>query len=199
MPADRLTLLERAALIVLLAEGRRLTNAQLEEAGGFRLVGPARRRLVEDKLVTCERAGRSYAFELTDDGAAWCTAESASTRPPQARPLGGALYAVLRGLARTDTPLSDLFPYRADAEQGIRAAYSRLADGPGDWVGLVRLREELDGLDRAEVDAALERMAATPGVHVQAESNQRALTDAHRAAAVRFGGDDRHMIMIEAG
>lgn len=199
MPADQLTLLERAALLVLLAEGRRLTNAQLEEAAGFRLVGPARLRLVEDKLITCERSGRSYAFELTDDGAAWCTAELANARPPQARPLGGALYAVLRGLARTGTPLSDLFPYRTDPEQSIRSAYSRLADGPGDWVGLVRLREELDGLDRAEVDGALERMASTPGVHVQAESNQKALTDAHRAAAVRFGGDDRHMIMIEAG
>lgn len=199
MPADQLTTRERATLLVLLAEGRELTNAQLREVAGFALDGEPRRRLTDRKLVTSRRAGRSYAFEITDDGAAACAAELSAARPARAGYLGGALYAVLRGLGRTGTPLAELFPARPDVEEAIRDAYARVADGPGEWVGLVALRAELGGVDRGEVDAALERMAATPGVHVQAESNRKALTDAHRAAAVRFGGDDRHMIMIEAG
>lgn len=198
MPADQLTTRERATLLVLLAEGRELTNARLREVAGFALDGEPRRRLTDRRLVTSRRVGRSYAFEITDDGAAACAAELSAARPARAGYLGGALYAVLRGLGRSGTPLAELFPARPDVEEAIRAAYARIAD-PGEWVGLVGLRAELGGLDRAEVDAELERMAALPGVHVQAESNRKALTDAHRAAAVRFGGDDRHMIMIEAG
>ncbi len=198
MPADQLTTRERATLLVLLAEGRELTNARLREVAGFALDGEPRRRLTDRKLVTSRKVGRSYAFEITDDGAAACAAELSAARPPRSGYLGGALYAVLRGLGRTGTPLAELFPARPDVEQAVRVAYARIAS-PGEWVGLVGLRAELSGLDRAEVDAELERMASLPGVHVQAESNRKALTDAHRAAAVRFGGDDRHMIMIEAG
>lgn len=198
MPADQLTPRERATLLVLLAEGRELSNAQLREAAGFALDGEARRRLNGAKFVTSRRVGRTYVHELTDDGAARCTEELSATRPPRAGHLGGALYAVLAGLGRTGTPLADLFPFRPDVERSVRSAYARLADGPGAWVGLVRLREELGDLPRAAVDAELERLASAPGVHVQAEPNRKALTDEHRAAAVRFGGDDRHMIMIEA-
>jgi hypothetical protein len=33
---------------------------------------------------------------------------------------------------------------------------------------------------------------------VRAASDQKSLTDADHSAAVRFGGDDRHLLMIEA-
>jgi hypothetical protein len=66
-------------------------------------------------------------------------------------------------------------------------------------VGLADLREKLFGVPREAVDAELERMASSQGVHIQAESNQKALTEADRAAAVRFGGDERHLLMIETG
>lgn len=199
MPADGWTHTERAALIVLLAEGRKLTNDQLEEAGGFRLVGTPRRRLVELKLITSERAGRSFAFEITDDGAAWCRDELGAPRPQQARPLGGALYAVLRGLGRTGTPLAELFPLRMTAEEAIRDAYGRARTTPGGWLGLTELRRAVVGVPRAETDAALVRLASTPGVHLQAEPHGSELTDLDRDDAVRVGGTDRHMIMIESG
>lgn len=198
MPNDQLTARERATLLVLLAEGRKLTNAQMKEVAGFTLDGEPRRRLVERKLITSEKKGRGNVFELTEPGAAWCRDELTSARPPRAGYLGGALYAVLSGLQRNGTPLSELFAYRPDVEEEIRRAYAQMA-APGEWVGLNRLREELGGVGRDAVDAELERLASTPGVHVQAEPNQKALTDADRAASVRFGGDDRHMIMIEAG
>lgn len=85
----------------------------------------------------------------------------------------------------------------AAAEQQIRDVYDQLAPQRGDWVGLADVRDELGGLPRAEQDAALQELAVQPGVHVQAESNKKALSPRDREAAVRFGGDDRHMLMIE--
>jgi hypothetical protein len=200
VPTDRLTMRERAALLALMAEARELTNAELRTAAGFTLDGTPRRRLNEQKLVTSRKVGRSFAHELTDDGWAWCTAELSAQRPDRAGYLGGACYALLAGLgrrvARSGQQLSDIF--QPDAGKQIRSAYLRLAKGPGAWVGLAELREELFGVSREAVDAELERMASTPGVHVQAESNQKTLTEADRAAAVRFGGDERHLLMIEA-
>lgn len=84
-------------------------------------------------------------------------------------------------------------------DAAIRDVYAQLAPEPGRWVGLTDLRRELSarGMSRQQVDKALEEMASTPGVHVSSEPNTKALTDADRAAAVRFGGTDRHMLMIE--
>ncbi len=199
MADDPLTVRERATLLVLLAEGRVLTNADLRVVAGFTLDGEPRRRLNERKLVTSRKVGRTYAHELTDDGAAWCTAELTSDRPQRAGYLGGALYSLLRGLGRLATPLAEIFPAQNDVEEEIRAAYVRLRPSAGSWVGLAALRTELAGVPREVLDDALERLASTDGVHVQAEPNQQALTTADRAAAAHFGGDDRHMIMIEGG
>jgi hypothetical protein len=201
VPTEQLTVPERAALLALMAGARELTNAELHAVAGFTLTGDARRGLNERKLVASRKVGRSFAHELTDDGWARCKAELATERPARSGSLGGALYALLAGLqrhvARSGQPLSEIF--QPDVEELIRSAYRDLARAPGDWVGLVQLREHLIGVSRKDVDAELERMASTPGVHVQAEPNQKALTEADRAAAVRFGGDDRHMLMIEAG
>jgi len=197
---------ERAALFLLLAEGRELSTAEVRELGGPDITGEVRRRLNELKLVASEKVGRGFRHEITDDGAAWCTTELGMERPARGGVMAGAFYAVLRGLARTNIPLAELFPYRGavtgpteTTEGQIRAAYARAVASPGGWLDLARLRSELPDLERAELDSELERLAATEGVHLEGESNQKALTDADRAAAVRFGGDDRHMIMIEAG
>ena len=215
MPADELTHRERAALLVLLAEGREMTNADLREVAGFTLDGQPRRRLVDDRLITAEKRGRRYCFEITDDGAKRCRTELDAPLPARAGYLGGALHAVLAALGRHDAPLSELLVPRptaepvcgeagstdeeADAEREVRAAYRdapRTADG---WAGLTGLRELLSGRPRAEVDAALARLASRPGVHLQPEPHQARLTDADRADAVLVGGTERHMIKIEAG
>jgi hypothetical protein len=200
VPTDQLTVPERAALLALMAEARELTNAELLAVAGFTLTGEVRRGLNDRKLVVSRKVGRTFAHELTDDGWARCKAELATEPPARAGSLGGALYALLAGLGRHVARGGQLHEvFQPDVEVQIRSAYLELAKAPGDWVGLAELRETLAGVSRDDVDAELERMASTPGVHVQAEPNQKALTEADRAAAVRFGGDDRHMLMIEAG
>ena len=199
MPTDQLTVPERAALLALMAEARELTNAELHAVAGFTLTGEPRRRLVERKLVTSRRVGRSYAHELTDDGWAWCTEELDAGPPARAGSLGGALYALLAGLKRHVARGGQLYEiFQPDVEKMIRNAYAELAKRPGDWVGLADLRERLAGVARADLDAELERMATIPGVYVQAGADQKSLTAADHAAAARFGGDDRHFLMIEA-
>jgi hypothetical protein len=198
VPDDQLTLRERTTLLALMAEARELTNAELRALAGFTLDGPARRRLNEQKLVASRKVGRGFTHELTDDGWAWCREELSAPRPARAGFGGGALYALLAGLdrylARSGLQLSDAF--RPDVEKQVRAAYRRVGR-PDEWVALAALRAELPDVPRTAVDAELERLAATPGVHVRAASDQKALTAADHAAAVRFGGDDRHLLMIE--
>ncbi|OLM29653.1 MULTISPECIES: hypothetical protein [unclassified Pseudonocardia] len=189
---------ERAVLLTLLAEGRELTNAQLQEAGGVRLDGEPRRRLNEHGLVDSRKVGRGFVHEISDAGTAWCTQELGATRPDRAGYLGGALYAILHGIERTGIPLSELFPYRPDPQARIRDAVARLTE-PGGWVGLSRLRKELADLSRGDVDAALTDLAVSPGVHLQSEPNTKALTAADHEAAVTVAGEPRHMIMIENG
>lgn len=208
MPTAELTHRERAALLVLLAEGREMTNADLREVAGFTLDGQPRRRLVGDRLITAEKRGRPYYFEITDDGARRCRTELTAPLPARSGYLGGALHAVLAALGRHDAPLSELLVPRAadepageevDAEQAIRAAYRAAPRTTDGWAGLTGLRELLDGRPRGEVDAALVRLASRPGVHLQPEPHQARLTDADRADAVLVGGTERHMIKIGAG
>lgn len=210
---DELRVKERAVLFTLLAEGRDLTNAQMLEAGGITLDGEYRRRLNDRKLVTSTKVGRGFQHELTDDGYAWCTAELGAERPERAGSMGGAFYAVLRALGRHGTPLAELFPYRPEAdgasepgpasgsnpERGgfVRDAYRRIA-ASGEWVGLVRLREEIgESASRSAVDAELVELAISPGVHLEEEPNRKGLREQDREAAVVVGGQERHMIMIE--
>ncbi len=84
----------------------------------------------------------------------------------------------------------------ADVQARVRAAYVELAREPGDWVSLTRVRERLADVARADVDAALESMIELPDVNIVPASNQKALTGADRAAAVRIGNEDKHLIWI---
>jgi hypothetical protein len=201
VPADELTGRERAIMLALMAEARSLTNKELYERTGLKLDGAPRRRLNERKLVDSEKVRRSLVHELTDDGWRWCRAEMARPRPAGSGSFGGALYAVLAALDRHlvsgDQQLSDVF--RPSVADRIRDAYTELAEKPEDWVRLSRLRVRLGDVGRQALDATLERMASTPGVHVVREPDPRSLSDEDREAAVVFGGDTRHMIMIEHG
>lgn len=82
----------------------------------------------------------------------------------------------------------------ADYVTRIRAAYRHLAN-PGELVSLTDLRPMVGG-HRGLVDAALTHLGRQNGVSIVPESNQKMLTAWDRAAAVRIGSQDKHLISI---
>ncbi|MGM1062760.1 hypothetical protein [Saccharothrix sp. Mg75] len=200
MSEERLGLRERAALLVLMAEARELTNAELRELAGFTLDGVHRRRLNDLGLVVSTKVGRAYVHDLTDEGAVRCGAELSASRPPRAGYAGGALYVLLAGLRRhleaTGGSLGELFS--PDLGHRVEAAYRVLAPRPGDAVSLRSLREHLDDVPADRLDRALTALADRDDVHLRGEADQRSLTEADRRAALVLGGSPRHTLAIEA-
>lgn len=81
-------------------------------------------------------------------------------------------------------------------EKELRSTVASLTAGPGAWVGLDRLRAALPGRSRAEVDAVIRGLLSDPDVAVTPDSDLRRMTPAQRDAAIRIGGEDRHLIQI---
>ncbi|HVK20315.1 MAG TPA: hypothetical protein VM677_03035 [Actinokineospora sp.] len=86
----------------------------------------------------------------------------------------------------------------AEIDARIRAAYFQLAPRRQAWVGMVDLRALLADISHAEIDDTLRHMSNTDDrrVFLVPESNRKVLTQAHHDAAVRFGGDDNHLLVI---
>ncbi|WP_245572422.1 hypothetical protein [Actinokineospora enzanensis] len=192
-------------MLALMALNRRLSNPELHDLLGFTLVGDDRTGLVAAGLITSKPEGRPYVHELTDRGWAWCGGEMEAGTPPPPRPrstLVPALYLLLARfgqlMRREKLVLADLVTEDVDIESRIRAAYRELASSPRGWVGLVELRPLLGDAPTDEVDAVLTELSRTGQAHLVPESNRKALTEAARAAAVRIGGEDNHLISLVA-
>jgi hypothetical protein len=216
MPDDKLKDHQRWALLALMALDGEAANPTLKDAVGFTLTGDDRTGLNTEGLVDSTQDGphRSYRHVLTEEGWAWCQAQLAAQRPEGSKPAERTLYAILqlwhRYLNNSDLTLLEYSqraatpshsPARRDepvdlAEQ-IRLVYRKLAQRPGEWVSLTRLRPLLPEATRGDVDDTLQRMNRTAGVHIVPESNQKALSAEDRQAAVRIGSEDSHLIAIE--
>ncbi|MFC3966419.1 hypothetical protein [Nocardia jiangsuensis] len=198
--SDRLTLTQRCVLLVLLAEARELTNAELYGLAGLRLERPQREQLNERGLIASTKVGRTYAHELTDRGAVWCADEMSAQRPARSGPAGGALYSVLAGLRRhlngTGQVVAEIF--RPDVPSRVVAAYAAVTKGGDQPIRLAVLRERLTDVSRSEFDVAIEQLARREGIHVRSEADQKTLTDRDHDAAVELGGTSRHLLTIEA-
>ncbi len=206
---DRLGHKQTAAMFTLMVLGREVPNQELAEVVGFTLTGAERTGLNKLGYVESERTGprRSYVHQLSDSGWAWCENELAAGDPPPQRgqsPLATALYVILGGLGaylqREKLRLGDVFavPDIAPLEDRIRLAYRELVTGSRGWVGLAELRSKLGGVPVAEVDSALKELSSTGAAHLVPEENRKALTTADHEAAIRIGGQDNHLISIEA-
>jgi hypothetical protein len=219
----KLSLPERALLLILLAENAELSNKQIGEryAPGLQLTGKSRLKLVDAKLIECRKEGRSFVFSLADGGWRWGREELTRAVPPGSGSAGQALYAVLRRLGhyldRTGRSLAQVLgeqpeddqrevqhatpssarPAADEIEKRVRRAYRELADPAGSWVGLADLRNRLDDLARADLDGVLRLMARMPGVLVEEQTNQKELTGRDRDAAVLIGNRDHHVLLIE--
>jgi hypothetical protein len=202
------------ALVVLMAQARELTNAEMKELAGFALTGADNKKLENLGLVVTDRSHRPFSHQLTDKG--WRLAREIHTStPPKA---GGSaiktLFVLLanlhRSLDRLQVSHGEFFkqggtvvprPVTTDAqapdvETMIRAAYRDLATRPGDWVGLADLRERLGPVDRTAVDDTLRAMLRQDGVRIIPVANTKALKPRDREAAVRIGDEDNHALAI---
>jgi hypothetical protein len=214
--AKELSLPETAILLILMAEAREISNPELEKRYGLTLDGGSRRKLNNElKLVDSEKRGRPFVHTLNEAGWRRCAEElQAPGPPPRAGSAGAALYALLAGIGRyiehSNKSLAEVFgresvgapevalpPSELDLESHIRKAYEKLAPKPGAWVGLAQLRSLLGNVAKADVDNALRQMNQSPDVNIVPESNQKILAPADREAAVRLGGQDKHLISIE--
>lgn len=168
---------------------------------------PARDELVQAGLVKVhrERDNGPLSLQLTDAGRDRVD-EHIDAALPSGTKCGVAtlrlVLATVRPLLHQPPPVPDgagSHPPAAadlDMEARIRTTYAAVAPRPGAWVMLSRLRDALGAADRAAVDAALIRLNRSPDVQVVPDSNQKVLTDAERAGAVRIGNQDRHAISI---
>ncbi|MEU3768429.1 hypothetical protein AB0E55_25525 [Amycolatopsis keratiniphila] len=205
---DRLGQKQTAAMLALMVVAREVSNPELREIVGFALDGKERRQLNGLDLVASEQRGRPFYHELTERGWAWCEEELSQQEAPAPRSsLGSALYVVLGGLGRhlrrEKLRLADLFMPEVDLtveeiESRIRIAYRKLSRSPRDWVSLVELRPMLGEASTVDVDAVLKELSRSGQAHLVPESNRKALTAADHAAAIRIGGEDNHLISIEA-
>ena len=214
MAGDDLTGSESALLLVLMAEAREVLNSELKETYGFDVRKPTRDKLTRLRYIASRKSGRTFALQLDDQG--WVRVQkdlNFSVRGAAA--LGAALTALQtalldRVMARSGcaslTELFALTDMRAtagsapDPQDNLRArivsAYDALAEEPGAWVSLTRLRPFLADVPDEVVDDALRRLSRDAGVNIVPESNQKVLTDADRRAALHIGGQDKHLLAI---
>jgi hypothetical protein len=205
MGSDQLSAKERAALFVLMAEARKLSNPELEGRAGFRLDGKERRTLNDLKLVKSVQPGRAYEHELTPMGRQWCADQLSATPDRRDTNLERALYVILghlgRFLERSGQTLDGIFNDKpaappVDAESRIKTAYLELADKLGEFVKLSELRLKLPDVSSADLDSTLDRMYRGQRINLVAQANQGALSDADRESALLIGGKHKHLISI---
>jgi hypothetical protein len=203
---DRLTNQDVSALLTLMSVAREVSNTELEELTGIRITGDVRRRLNDQGLVRSTREGnKPYLHDLTDKGWVRCRYELTAERPARPGYFGYAFFAVLKGLDRfldrENRALADVFhPAFGDSqdlESRIRLAYRKLAPQAGEWVHLSDLRPLLNGASRDDVDGVLKAMSKSKQATLTPDPDRKSVTAEDRAAAVRIGGDDNHLIAIE--
>jgi hypothetical protein len=214
---DDLTVRQRAVLFALLGEARQVANPELEQLIGVRLDGADRRLLNARKYVESAKVGRAYVHELSDAGWRWCAQELGSSPGERASSLERAHYKVFGLFARhldaagltladiaaptpgapASTAAANAATAAPDLTAFIETGYRALAAKAGEFVSLRELRLRLTDRTRPEVDAALTAMFTAQRVNLIPQSNQQALSDADREAALRIGGEYKHLISIE--
>jgi hypothetical protein len=225
MARDDLTNREIGLLLVLIAQGEKISNKELRERFNLVLDGKERRILNDLNLIesgTEPGHGNFLFHDVTEKGWARGRAELAARKRAQTTIPASMLFALTesidRYLTRAGVIAADFFrpnsPAQAatepaieaterlaavnidDIELAVRTAYTKLAHEPGEWVRLAKVRPLLGDASRSEVDRTLLRLASRPDVRIAPDENQRSLTEADRNAAIRIGDHDNHLLLI---
>jgi len=206
---------ERSALLALMTFVDKASNPDIDTRYHFKIEKKVRERLVDEGFITAYQAKElrnAFVHELTDKGWRHCRDELAAGVPKSAEKGYRLLYGVLRcvdaHMTRSRLELADVFvpdgvPESSQArgpvavDEQIQSAYDSLTSRPGGWVSLTRLRDALSHVSRHEVDEALLRLDLQPRTYLISEANQKTLSAADREAAIRIGGEDKHLLSIE--
>jgi hypothetical protein len=203
-----------AALVILMAEAREVSNQDFDIMAKFTLTGTERSDLEKLGLIESRKVGRTLAFQLTDKGWLFCKQLHATDVNVGRSIAARSIFVLLDGLHRSlerlrvshaeffkqsDEPAPEKHPVvttGADVEDRIRAAYEELPKAPGGWVGLADLRGRLGDLDRSAVDEGLRALLRQDGVRIIPAANTKALKPRDHAAALRIGDEDNHALLI---
>lgn len=190
----------RAALLVLMLENREVPNKELVNQHKIRLSPADRDPLIEDEVLRTRTENRRLLLEITGKGIKRCLTDLVEGAPPsRSGPLARMYNEVLRRMVQYFEEQGTLVEAIGfgDLELLIRMVYVDMSVGPQDWIRLARIRPRLNGADKSEVDKVLLKMMKARTIHLAPSSNRKVLTDDDRAAAVRIGGEDKHLIAIE--
>lgn len=206
----KLTPKERGTMFALMAAGQPLSNPELKDRFRLELSKPQRDKLRSAELIRVGKGknvetGRTVlTLTLADAGWQWAATELTAEVPNGTMGLG-PLYAVLQGLSRhldqQHLTLRQVFApptngVTAPVTEQITQAYAALARDPRDWITLVALRAHLPNVPRPELDAALWTLYERREVHLQPEENAKTITQQDRAAAMRLGETDVHLLRV---
>lgn len=221
------TMVERAALITLMAVNKEIANVDLKRVYGVNFEKRHRERLQTAGLISVRAQGRRLFYTLTDEGWGWAQSELTAAPPKGAGSAGGALYALLHAfgkaleardmslaafltppsgdakpdpaptLAAVETPAAPAPVNEAEISEAILAGVVALRDYPDDWIDLKDLRPRLPG-DRAAQDAALKALRADKRLDITLRVDQGGLTQADRDAAIRIGVKMMHCVSIRS-
>jgi hypothetical protein len=205
MTAD-LTASEYAYLIILRAENREINNKEMGDRYDVRLIGLEYTKLNAEGLIVSVTKPRPYRHAITDKGRkllaeplaigdTWV--DEGKKRSPAEKVLWAALVAQQNGKPAKPAPVSTPAVEPAiDLDGQIRAAYTKLAAGPGEWVGLTELRPLFGDVSKAELDKALIQMLEAHDVRLEPDPLEHRVGAEARNAAVHVGGEDRHKLAI---
>jgi hypothetical protein len=202
--ADDLTPTDYAFLILLKIEGREIDNTEMGKRYGVKLLGPDCTRLNGEGYVVSETAHRPYRHALTQKSLKVLDGRLEIVKGDGRKDKRGSkedsLWAALSALHNHSLHAGDGAPTPVHdgpaLDERIRSAYADLAAEPGAWVSLSRLRPLFGDVSKAELDKALGHLLDAPDVNLEPEPNQKTLKPEDRRAAVRIGGEDRHLLAI---
>ena len=215
--AAELTSAEYAYLIILKAEGGKLSNTEMHKIYEVRLKGLDYQKLNADGYVVTTVKPTPYRHAITDKGLKALKVPLAieqgrvpegEKRSPGERQLFWAAMVAQQKLlsgaperVSTDPPAQvsaavTEIEEPVDLDGRIRDAYTKLAGGPGKWVSLTALRPLVGDVSKSELDKALVAMLDAPDVRLEPEPFGHRIGAEERSAAVHIGGEDRHKLAI---
>jgi hypothetical protein len=201
-----LTSAQYAFLIILSAEGREISNNEMDELYGVRLVGSERTKL-NGTYIHSDDKPTPYRFVLTKAGTDALrrpltieqnrVAKGEKRATAERQLYWAAMRALQKLLLRSpgEKTKNDGVP-PVDLAGRVRAAYTELAAAPGTWVKLADLRGLLADVSKDELDKTLEQMLDSPDFQLEPEPFGHRIGPAERDAAVHIGGEDRHKLAI---